>query len=109
MVAENGNDVHRLRLQALHSGLSQASCRLWLSWHSGIQGIISHTSKYLQETPEQTDELLSQWQALITGCAEEWARLVKGPCLTTSEADQADENLEIDEGNVDQDVDGHNW
>lgn len=71
--------------------------------------VISRTSKYFEESAEEMETLLSQWQALIAGCGEEWARLVQGPCLTITEGDNADENLEPDEGIADPGYIDHNW
>lgn len=98
-----------LRVKALHSGISKSSCRLWLRWNSGMTDIVSKTSKHLEETQEESRALLSQWQVLIEGCEEEWARLVQGPCLTTNDTDLAEENVEHDERDVDEDIVDHNW
>lgn len=93
----------KCRLKALHSSLSQQSCRLWFSWNVRLADVIRSTSKYGVVSQQVDEDLLSQWRNLIGKCSDEWARLVGLPAVTTTAvgSDETDSEEESEFGDAD--------
>lgn len=70
-------------------GIAKTACKIWVSWRWGIKDALVRTAPYVQLDDGFDQALVAKWEAIVSPCEAEWARLIG---LANEMVDGADED-----------------